>query len=52
MSNQVCSKSSYSWKNLKDLHPLQYFPVTLKLLTMCMKPDFPKTLLKEPDGSS
>ena len=52
MSNQVCSKSSYSWKNLKDLRPPQYFPVTLKLLTMCLKHDFPNTLLKEPNGFS
>ena len=28
------------------------FPPTLKLLTMCMKPDFLSTLSKEPDGFS
>ena len=36
----------------KDLHPLRYFPATLKLLSMCMKPDFLSTRLKEPDGFS
>ena len=46
------SQSSYSCKELKDLHPLQYFPATLKLLTMCMKPDFQSTFLKESDGFS
>ena len=34
------------------LHSLQYFPASLKLSTMCMKPDFLNTLLKEPDGLS
>ena len=34
------------------LHSLQYFPASLKLSTMCMKPDFLNTLLKEPDGFS
>ena len=47
---QTCSKSSYSCKELKDLHPFQYFTATLKLLTTCMKPDFLNTLLKEPDA--
>ena len=36
----------------KNQNNLQYFPATLKLLTMCMKPDFLNTILKEPDGSS
>ena len=31
---------------------LQYFPGTLKLLIMCIKPDFLNTILKEPDGFS
>ena len=31
---------------------LQYFPATLKLLTMCMEPDFLNALLKEPNGFS
>ena len=42
----------HHFKELKDLHPLQYFPATLKLLIMFMKPDFLNTLLKEPDGFS
>ena len=49
---KTCSKSLYSCKELKDLYPLQYFPATLKLLTMCMKLDFLNTLLKELDGFS
>ena len=32
--------------------PLQNFPATIKLLTMCMEPDFLNTLLKEPNGFS
>ena len=32
----ICTKSSYLCKESKDLHPVQYFPATLKLLTMCM----------------
>ena len=36
----------------RSIHLLQYFPATLKLLTMCMKPDFLNTILKEPDGFS
>ena len=31
-------------------HPLKYFPATLELLIMCIKPDFLNTNLKEPDG--
>ena len=31
-------------------HPLQYFPATLKLSTMCTKTDFLNTLLKDPDS--
>ena len=31
-------------------HPLQYFPATLKLSTVCTKTDFLNTLLKEPDS--
>ena len=34
------------------LHSLQYFPASLKLSTMCMKPDFLNTLLKKPDSLS
>ena len=30
----------------------QYFPATLKLLTMCMKPDVLNTILKAPDDFS
>ena len=53
MANKpALSLHSYSSKELKDLHPLQYFPATLKLLSMCMKPDVLNTLLKEPDGFS
>ena len=37
-------------KESEDLHPLQYFLATLKLLTMCVKPDFLNTILKEPRG--
>ena len=47
---QIYFKSSYSWEELKDLHPPQCFPATLKLLTMCMKPGFLNTFLKERDG--
>ena len=39
-------------QRIKDLHQLQHFPTTLKLLTMCMRPDFLDTLLKEPNGFS
>ena len=39
-SYSVFIKSSYSCRKSEDLHPLQYFLATLKLLTMCMKPDF------------
>ena len=44
-AKKTCFKSSY-------LHLLQYFPATLKLLIMCMKPDFLNTILKEPDDFS
>ena len=49
---QTCSNSLFSSKELRDLHSLQYFSATLKLLIMCMKPDFLNILLKEPDGLS
>ena len=39
-------------KELKDLNPIQYISATLKLLTMCMKPDFLNTLLTKPDDFS
>ena len=32
----ICTKSSYSCKESEDLHPVQYFLATLKLLIMCM----------------
>ena len=35
-----------------ERYPLQFFPSTLKLLTMCMEPDFLNTLIKEPNGFS
>ena len=39
-------------KESEDLHPLQDFLATLKLLTMCVKPNFLNTILKEPRGFS
>ena len=42
----LLSKSSYSCKKLKDLHPVQYFPTTLKLSNTCMKSDLLNTLLR------
>ena len=35
-----------------ERYPLQYFPSTLKLLTMCMEPNFLNTHIKEPNGFS
>ena len=47
MSNKL--KSSYSSKELKDLHSLQYFLATQPY---AWKTDFLSTLLKEPQGFS
>ena len=51
MSNKL--KFSYSSKELKDLHSLQYFLATHKIIShLHEKTDFLSTLLKEPQGFS